>query len=150
MKTVAPLLCTVALALLLALTGCKESGISTSADYRTGAKKFQVAKVKVIQIAKEARSSGDPKILSGAVERLVPAGKIMHAAAHGLQISDPEISACHQQLLSAVDGYKSFLDGIAPGVMNTPLPKSKIAMKAAIDTFNSAVDGWKATMDALP
>ena len=138
------------LILSFGLTACSDSGISTSADYRQAAKKFEVSKVSVIQSASTARTAGDPPELRGALERLVPAVSKMHAAAHGIKVADAQINMCHGELLAAVDAYKGFLDGFAPGVLNTPIPKAKTAMKNALTAFNKGIEGWKSSMAALP
>jgi hypothetical protein len=144
-RTALPL-CGFFLALIFTLVACSASGISSRVDYQPVINKFKVQNVKVLQIAKEARQSGDPMQLTRAVERLVPATNRLHAVAHSAEIADPEISALHNELLSAIDGYKGVLDSIAATIPNTPLPKSKIALRDALAAFNKGVAAWESSL----
>lgn len=137
------------LLLLWGLAACGGGGISSPDDYRQAVQSFNVSKTAMLQRAREAREQGDPMLLNGRVERLQPAVNRMHAAAHKVKVDDATLSALHNELLGAVDGYKSFLDGIAPTISNTPLGKSKVAMSEALETFNQAVAAWQGKVDAL-
>jgi hypothetical protein len=112
-------------------------------------KRFEVSKISMIQKAKEARESSDPRLLFLSVEIQLPAMRRMHAAAHSVEVDDSTLSPIHNQLLATVDGYRSFLDTISPKISNTPLATSKHAIRDALATFQAGVESWGSALNAL-